>query len=171
MREKKDHTVLIHISIILICIFGLLFLFNNKKDNTIIEEKKIYRLVKDYSRFFTVNSCIYRYFTYLSNKDVDSLLKVLNEDYIKKNNIDSNNLFDFVPNLDDNYSFTSTKMYSSKISDNYFEYYVYGYTTKDGYEIDLEKKYYYFRVDFDQENTTFSIMPISQTEFEEINNG
>lgn len=171
MVKKKDYTFLIIICVILFSILGLLYL-ENESDNVKEDEIKVkYYLLNDYSRFFTVNSCIYKYFSYLSSKDIDSLLKILDYKYIEDNKIDKNNIFDYLPNIDSYYSFVSKKMYYQKINDNYFSYYVYGYAEEDINSGIGNKSYYYFKVDLDQENSTFSITPIDSNLFEEVSNG
>ena len=86
MKEKKDYSTLIFVCIMLVCILALLFLYKDntgKKD----EKKSNYVLLNDYSRFFTINSCIYKYFSYLSSKNTDNLLSILDEEYIILNSI------------------------------------------------------------------------------------
>ena len=67
-----------------------IFLYNNRFGNKTVNNNKEsgkINLLSDYSRFFTVNSCIYKYISYLQSKYTDSLMKVIDVNYIINNNI------------------------------------------------------------------------------------
>lgn len=169
MGKKKDYTLLIIICLILFSIVGLLY-FSKSEDEEQIEKNK-YVILNDYSRFFTVNSCVYKYIQYLSNKNYDNLFKVLSKEYINDNNINESNIYNYLPNLNGNYSFVSKKIYYEKKDDNYFKYYVYGYIEQDLIDSIGNKEYYYFLVDYDQMDNVFSITPINKIVFDEVENG
>lgn len=167
MKEKKDYTLLIIICVILLCIVVLLFLNNNDKEVILSEEPK-YRLVEDYSRFFTVNSCVYKYITYLSSNKIDDLLKVLDEDYVNNNNINSDNVYNFVSKLNGNYSFKSKKIYYQVGNDNLVKYFVYGYLIEETIDGIGSKQDYYLIVNLDLENQLFSVSPYDGKMFKEV---
>ena len=169
MGKKKDYTLLIIICLILFSIVGLLY-FSKSEDEEQIEKNK-YVILNDYSRFFTVNSCVYKYIQYLSNKNYDNLFKVLSKEYINDNNLNESNIYNYLPNLNGNYSFVSKKIYYEKKDDNYFKYYVYGYIEQDLIDSIGNKEYYYFLVDYDQMDNVFSITPINKIVFDEVENG
>ena len=169
MEKKKDYTLLIIICLILFSLVGLLY-FNKSEDEEQVEKTK-YVILNDYSRFFTVNSCVYKYIQYLSNKNYDNLFKVLSKEYINDNNINESNIYNYLPNLNGNYSFVSKKIYYEKKDDNYFKYYVYGYIEQDLIDSIGNKEYYYFLVDYDQMDNVFSITPINKIVFDEVENG
>ena len=171
MNKKDNYILLIIVIIILVSLLGIIYFSDKDKTLDDNNSKVIYKLVNDYSRFFTVNSCVYKYISYLSSKNTNSLLKVLDKEYIDSNNINENNIFDVLPNISGNYSFVSKKMYYNQVSDNYYIYYVYGYTEEDITDEIGHKEYYYFKVNFDQKNNTFSIVPIDSTFFEGVQNG
>ena len=167
MEKKKDYTLLIIICVILLCIVVLLFL-NKSDEETIFSEEPKYKLVEDYSRFFTVNSCVYKYITYLNGNKTNELLKILDEEYIKNNNIDSNNVYNFINKLNGNYTFKSKKIYYEVNNEKVIKYFVYGYLieeTIDGLGI---KKDYYVIVNLDLENQLFSITPYDGSLFKEV---
>lgn len=169
MEKKKDYTLLIIICLILFSIVGLLY-FNKSEDEEQVEKTK-YVILNDYSRFFTVNSCVYKYIQYLSNKNYDNLFKVLSKEYINDNNLNESNIYNYLPNLNGNYSFVSKKIYYEKKDDNYFKYYVYGYIEQDLIDSIGSKEYYYFLVNYDQKGNVFSITPIDKVAFDEVENG
>ena len=49
------------------------------------------------------------------------------------------NIYNYLPNLNGNYSFVSKKIYYEKKDDNYFKYYVYGYIEQDLIDCGLKK--------------------------------
>ncbi len=170
MKLKKSDYKILFICILLAVISIFLVNFRNKNNQEENKEniKNKYNLVKDYSRFFTVNSCIYKYIVYLETKDYDNLFKILDQNYISKNNINENNLYDFVTKLDGNYSYVSKKMYYENLNDNYIRYYVYGYLYLETIDGSEKQGDYYYIVDLDMNNQLFSIMPYSGNIFNEV---
>ena len=86
--NKKYNIMLI--VVLIICLGILIFILNknnNKIDNNDIENKEIYTLVNDYNDFFTIENCVNKYYSYLSTNDMDSVDKLLNEDYKSNNQI------------------------------------------------------------------------------------
>ena len=150
-------SILIGLFIILIIVIRLSTGVSNK-DNSV---KNGITIVKNYNDFYTVNSCVYRYLTYLKNRDVDTVLKLLDDDFIKSNNINSNNLFSFLTSYEGNISFNSRKMYEEKVNSNTIKYYVYGYVEKDIIDSEPEISEAYFLVKLDKENKVFTISPYS----------
>lgn len=171
-KVNKNRIILFIIFILLIFLSFYIYDYFNKEE---VEEKKEdsvkYVLLNDYSRFFTVNSCVYKYISYLQNKDTNSLLEILDKDFKTKNSINSNNIYNYLENLEGNYSFTSKKIYYEKINKKYIKYYVYGHLSKDLMDEIGEKEDRYYIVTFDIENYLFSIIPYDGTIFMEDENG
>ena len=119
MKDKSKLTIIILAIITIAVVLITYFIDNNKKE----EENEI-NIVTNYSKFFTVNSCLFRSVTYISSKDSDSLLKVLSEEYKKKNNITSENVLSIFDEIDENSTFEARKMYVQKYKDNIDRYYV-----------------------------------------------
>ena len=147
---------------ILISVFGLLAIillfmrfFGGTKEENEIE------IVKSTSKFYTVSNCVYRYLTYVSANDTDSLLLLLDNSYKKKNNVSKNNVLDIVGNLDGVYNFEGRKMYQQVLNDDTTKYYVYGYLRKEVMNPDLANDPidYYIIVTLNTKNQTFSITP------------
>ena len=165
---KKNNLFLLIVVIILSIILVLLFNINtnNSKSNN-DKNHDNYILLKDYSRFFTINSCIYKYISYLSGNNSEDLLSVLDKDYVEKNNIDVNNVYEHLDKLNGNYTFKSKKIYYKKINDNYITYYVYGYLIEDILNKEGEKQEKYYIVNLDIKNQLFSISPYDGSIFKE----
>lgn len=168
MEGYKKSRLILFIVFLSLCLLSL-YIYNSIYSNDVKSEENSskYVLLSDYSRFFTVNSCIYKYVVYVENKDVKSLLSVLDEDYKNDKGINESNIFDFVDQLNGNYSFKSKKIYYEKIGDNKFKYYVNGFLYKesiDGLENEEERNYI---VNMDNENQLFSIAPYDGKIFKE----
>lgn len=170
MNKKDNYFLLTIICIILFCVLGLLYL--DKQDSNNIEESKTkYKLLNDYSRFFTVNNCVSKYVSLIGKKETQYVLDILDEDYVKNNKITSDNLYNYVGDYNGIYSFSSLKIYYEDKNDNYITYYVYGNLIQDSIDsedINKEKKYYV--VNFDLKNNLFSIRPYDENGFKEIEN-
>ena len=171
-RINRNRIILLIIFILLVFLsFYIYDYFNKKEVDNKNETEQQYILLDDYSRFFTVNSCVYKYINYLQSKDSDSLLKVLDKNFIKVNNINENNIYDYLEKLEGNYSFVSKKIYYEKIDDKYVKYYVYGHLVEDLMDEIGEKLDRYYVVTFDLENYLFSIIPYNGDIFKEEENG
>ena len=160
-------------------IFGLLIVLllfvtnfynnkNNKEDTIQKTEKNKIKILSNYDEFFTINSCVYKYISYLQSKDYNSVLKILNSDYKKNNNITESNIENFVENLDGKYSFSTKKIYYEVIDNNYTRYYVYGYLSKDMIDVYGEKEDRYYIILFDTKNQLFSLTPYNEVGFKEV---
>ena len=83
-------------------------MYLKKEDKIQVNSKEpVYRLVNDYSKFFTINSCVYKYITFLSSNKPDEVLNVLDKDFINQNNITLDNIYNYVSKLDVIYTFKS----------------------------------------------------------------
>jgi len=173
MEKVKNNKILLIVFGVLLIMSLILYNFklpdSKEKD---ISNNSEYQLVTDYSRFFTVNSCVYKYVEYLQSQDFDSLLKVLDHEYVSNNGINKNNIYNFLPNLSNGmYNFVSKKMYYKKLSNSYISYYVYGYIIEDTIDSTGTKQYYSYQVNLDIDNQTFNIAPYNGDLFKEGNNG
>lgn len=167
MNKKDNYILLIIICVILVCILILLFLNSNGKEETALYEEPKYMLVSDYSDFYTVRSCVYKYITYLGSNKVDDLINILDEEYVSNNNIDSNNVYNYVNKLSGNYSFKAKKMYYQVDNKNIDKYYVYGYLIEETIDGIGNKQDYYLIVNLDSKNKLFSVVPYDGKLFKE----
>lgn len=158
----KDKSKLIAIVLVILTIVVVVISTIFNKDSEI--EKNDVNIVTNYSNFYTINSCLYRVITYLSEKDNESLFLLVDENYKKENDITKDNVLSIFDEVQENNTFESKKMYYEELSDNITKYYVYGVAFEnqiyDGQEL-LESTYQdlYFIVYLDSENKTFSIEP------------
>lgn len=161
MELNKKTILMIGFLVVLFIVLGIVInLTRDESNNNSISNNKI-SVVKNYNDFYTVNSCVYRYLTYLKDKDTNSLMKLLDEEFVTSNNINSNNLYNFLTVYDGNVSFNSRKMFEEKINNNIIKYYVYGYVEKDIIDSAPEQIDAYFMVKLDKKNHLFSISPYS----------
>lgn len=167
---KKSNMYLILLLVFLIIV--LLFISNYKKEDDKFQEVEKHKvlLLNDYNQFFTVNSSIFKYISYLQKKDYESVLKILDYDYKNVNSINLNNIANYVENLEGNHSFSSKKIYYEVIEDNVVKYYVHGYLLKDtidGYSERLDR---YYIVIFNTKEKIFSIIPSNEIDYKEVTN-
>ena len=83
MKLKKFDYVML--AIIVVGVVLTLLLINNgniKEENGNSSEKNNIYLLSDYSRFFTIESSLYKFVGYLQSKDTSSLIKVVDGDFI-----------------------------------------------------------------------------------------
>ena len=160
MKEERRK---LYLAIILpiITIIIVVVSFTTRQSNDIKHDISI---LKQPSEFFTVNSCLYRTITYVSNKDTDSLLKVLSDTYKKKNKINANNVLKVFPSINGEATFVSKKMYYEKINNKIKKFYVKGIVKKntihDFSQVEKEENdYIYFIVTMDSKKQVFSIEP------------
>lgn len=156
-EEKKVLTIWCIISLI---VFSLLFLFGIKK---VTKEEKKYELVRDYNRFYTVNTVLNKYYLYLNGNEYNKVLNMINENYKKNNNIDVNNLKDKLEINEEKVSFNSYYMCSKETSDDVYSYYIKGHINN----INSGKyiKDVYYKVVLNSKNLLFDIAPIDENQF------
>lgn len=135
-------------------------------------------IVTNASNFYTVNSCLYRTITYLSEKDKESLNLVLSEEYKKENKIRKDDVLNLFPDVEANSTFVSEKMYYETITSNITKYYVKGHIEINSImdDIPLQKQDYdsvYFVVYLNSSDKLFSIEPYAGEIFNDgdINEG
>ena len=169
MKLKKSQYKYIIILIILVIISLIIYKLNNKEEKEPVISNKI-QMLTNYSKFFTIDSSINKLIVFLENKDTDSILKVLDDEYKNTNNI--NNVYDFFPKLNDCiYTFVSKEMYIKNTNNNIEKYYVKGTLNKE--EMDENSVFvgeYYFIIKLDTDKRVFSLIPIDKEEYEGVIN-
>lgn len=156
MQDKSKLKVII-LFIITVVVVLVSFLLKSNEE----QKEKDINIVTNYSDFYTVNSCLYRFLTYVSSNDNESLLLVLDENYKSQNDITKDNIINIFNDITSGTSFNSRKMYYQELNNNITKYYVYGYVESyvfgSPYSTNTIEKY--FIVYLDKENQTFSIEP------------
>lgn len=157
-NEDRNNKIL---AIVLVCLVGVVAIYNiffkgNKQEK--IDTKTI-SVLTDNSRFYTVSSCVSKFLSFLTGKDTDKLYVLLDENYVKENNVTKENIYNFLGTYDNELIFSPKKIFEQRISENIYKYYVKGYISPDIMDSIGEKQDYYIIVIQDQENMTFSIVP------------
>lgn len=168
---SKGKKLGIWITIFLICIICILLILLKlnqtltKEDipNNIvseeIQERKQKDKVKEANTFYTVKNCIERYLGYVAQKDIESLMQVLDKSYTQKEQITSTNIEEKINDLGVSKIYTAKTMYQEKNDGNIKTYYVSGTVRDDIMDMQTEEKPFYVTVKLDTVNQTFSIMP------------
>lgn len=162
MKDKSKLVAIILVIITIIVVVGSFILNKSEKK---VDNKDI-SIVTNYSNFYTVNSCLYRVITYLSSKDKDSLMLVIDDNYKKENKVNLDNILSLFPDVSGDSTFVSQKMYYQQITNNITKYYVYGYIEENQFSdyyngSNKNNKEVYFIVYMDSTSKTFSIEPYS----------
>ncbi len=195
MKSKKNILKIIML-LIIICILLVIFIifnykrikakneYNRNEDESNIQINYQYDKVDNSTLFYTVSDCIQTYIDYISlNIDTDNyndkqlelnifteqekkeaIYNILDKEYIEENNITLDNIYSFIPNFDDKTKFTAIKM--NMLDGNRIQRFcIYG--SIENNEGDLE--YIYCIVNLDYYNMTFSIKPILNETYDDIN--
>lgn len=171
MKNKNNYTLLIIVCVILLSILGILYFDGDESESIINNNETKYLLLDDYSRFYTVESIVYKYINLITSNNVSDLINVLDEDYVSNNNITSETVFNYVDKLEGLYSFKAKKIYYENNGKYIIKYYVYGILNKEGMDEIIDKSDYYLVVNIDTKNNLFSITPYDGKIFKEVNNG
>lgn len=170
MKNKNNYTLLIIVCVILLSILGILY-FDSEESESISNNENKYLLLDDYSRFYTVESIVYKYINLITSNNVSDLINVLDEDYVSNNNITSESVFNYIDKLEGLCSFKAKKIYYENNGKYIIKYYVYGTLNKEGMDEIIDKSDYYLVVKLDTKNNLFSITPYDGKIFKEVNNG
>ena len=177
--DKKNIIILrsIVLIILLILIISIILFINYKQSDEmqsnsveknmpeyeptkqVIEEKKV-------STFIAVNNCVNKYLNYINESNTYGVYSLLIEDYIKKNNINENNVIDSVEKINFNNEYKTEKLYKYDQQLNFETYFVFGkIINKD--EKSISESNYILTID--NTNMTFEIAPYGKV-FEEYVN-
>ncbi len=164
-KLKNKNIILI---IILVALLTILFILSKKENKTLNDNNNSnYKIVTNANDFFTIEGCINRYIDVLSNKESDNMMKLLDSDYVKKELITNNNVFNKINPLDSIYKFSAKKMYYEKINKDNYKYYVYGKLKKElinGNDLGTD---YYVIINMNKEKLLFSVTPYDGLIFKE----
>lgn len=196
MKNGKPILMLIIILVILAIIFTVIIINNSKskygnefeknQDESDIVIEYEYEKVDNDTLFYTVNNCIQEYFDYISlninNETTDTYIdkktelgieteeekkqviyNILDKEYISKNNITLSNIYDFIYKTNEEKTFTAMKM-NMLDGDRIQRFVAYGIVS--GKE---EVQYEYIIVNLDYYNMTYSIEPIIDSKYNDIN--
>ena len=165
---KKFNSNYILIGIFVLVLIGLVLVINNKQDNTINTK---YRIVNNATTFFTIEGCVNRYINSLSKSEVDNLMILIDDEYIEKHNLNKENILSHLGQKKVFYTFMAKKIYSEVSKTDYINYYIYGLLSEEKLNEADYGNDYYIKVKVQKSNNLFSIIPITEKEYKEIENG
>ena len=165
MKDNSKYIAIILSTLAVIVLVVSLIIGDDKKNSQPL-------IVTNASNFYTVNSCLYRTITYLSQQDKESLKLVLSDEYKKRNKVTNENILDLFVDVEKNSTFVSEKMYYETQSKNITKYYVKGHVEINTIMDDqpLEAKNYdsvYFIVYLNSSDKLFSVEPYDGKIFKE----
>lgn len=169
MKNKNKYLTIIFI--VLAVILFLLIIYEKKKEQD-HQEKTGHNieLTTEPTAFFTVSNCANRFIADVNNMNASKVLNLLNKEYIEKNEIDSDNIFNKV-SLDFNYDgevvYKIVKMHQKKYGKSY-KYYMYGKLYKQEITGNKYVSDYYLIINVDYKNMTFDVVPFSSSEYKEL---
>ena len=168
--------------VLVLAIIMLIFVFIKiNVYDPIVEQQQYtnakYEVVTNNARYYTAITPIYKLYEYISNEDVDSIIKILNEDYVKNNEITKDNLkTKGIFNFGNAINFDNQRMCSKHFEKDLTSYIVKGEDVTEPFDMHDEKVNYlgtkYYEIILDSSNFTFNITPISEETYERgCNNG
>lgn len=161
---NKTSKIELSIVILLVVIFCGSFIYMKSmevmKDNESINTDVV--ALADVNRFFTIDSAISKYFSYITLKDGESLLSILDEDYISRNNITTANIYQFVGNYNSNIKTSLEEAYRVSSYENIYKYYTKVALKEETLYDSTLQGYNYYIVTINENELTYAIEPISE---------
>lgn len=193
--KKLIIIVVIIILLILAIIIGIVIFNNNKNENdtNIIDDQGNYAEEQEQltkiteNDFFTISNYISQYFdilnkensAYYGKDDDGNFVKVVSEDeikteifnllsteYVDRNNITTNNVYDFVDDIEEDVIFVPIDMELKKSNSQVQQFAVSGLLENINYNIEKVK---FLIVNLDIVNNTYSIEPLEDNKYNNIN--
>ena len=171
--SKSESKTLLYWGLVLVIIMLIFVFIKINVYDPVAEQIKIqdanYEVVHDQNKYYIAIKPIYNLYNFISDDDVDNIMKLLNKDYVEKNgitkeNLMSKNIFNFVGFV----NFKHGRMCSKILPDSKTSYIVVGEDATDpmnGLPEYLGNKYY--DIVLDSKTFTFDIAPITKEFFEE----
>jgi len=156
VKYDNKKTILLGVFFIAVLFLLILFLINTENNKSVSNNIV---LVNDPSEFYTVSSCLTKYVTYVSSKDNEKIYIMLDSNYIDKNNITVDNVFDFISLYDGEYTQSSIRMYSQQINSYTTKYYVKYVINQSIMDVATEDIIQYAIVVLNERELSFSIEP------------
>ena len=158
------------IVIVLVIIINFFFPMSNVFSD-LFKKKEMtntnYSIVNDFTRYSTVSASIEKFYSFVNMKDYESVIKILDEDYVNDNSITKDNINKYLFISDDLLSFQPNKMYQ-RVINGVTTYYVDGTIVNQATGEDLKLEY--LKVVLDGK-FHFSIRPIGESDYNEVANG
>ncbi len=155
MKDILSHKNVMYVLIILILYTCIALLFNRIKSS-----KQEISVVDNYSRFYTLANSANMYLSYLGLENSKNVYTLLNDDYIKENQITEDNVITKLKDFETTSpSIRVTKMLQQTLNKRLKKYYIKGNLidiSEDTYDV---LKDYYLIMEVDENNNTYQITP------------
>lgn len=138
----------------------------NGNENLVLEKNE----VTNYGRYFSLVTTVNQIYNNIYSNNVDNLLSALSINYINTNQINSGNIENFIEFKNDYYTATINDIKEVYIYDSIGIYFVEVSLVLDAinFTYDMSEKYTeYIVIFYDENNLTYSFMPINIDEFNE----
>lgn len=161
---NKTERIELIIAVTLIIIFGATLIYARSINREVEEEiiDNTVSPVKDVNRYFTIDSAISKYVSYVASEDTSSIIKTLNNEYINNNKITEDNLFDYIKTYGPNYRSNTREIYQISSYNNIYKYYAKVRISDELMDSNTIIGFDYFEITIDEESLTFAIEPISE---------
>lgn len=123
----------------------------------------------DRSRYYTVKNAITKYYSYINMGDYESVLTILENNYVKDNNIDVSNVKNFLTDTKMQISYDSRIMCLKSFNDGAYTFVIDGDEISANTGVLINKKHY--EITLDGNNSTYSLKPIEENIYNEVCNG
>lgn len=165
-KTEKFEVIII---IILIAVFGGTLIYARGVDKEVREEAidSTVTPLKEVNRYFSIDSAISKYVSYVVSKDMSSIMKVLNKDFVTDNQITEENIFDYITEYGSNYRSNTREIYQVSSYNNIYKYYAKVRISEENLYNSNIVGYNYFEVTIDEDNLTFALEPISEIMYQE----
>lgn len=191
MKKNKKLFLIILTTVFLFIIIVLLFFINKKNNNTentneiinevsdedessneIVNENVTFKQVSiqknaekltNPSEYYIVSDCINILINNINKKDNEGVYNIIDGSYIKNNNINKEQILNYIGDFKLNKYFYAEEMY--KISGTVNIFYSKGYLDNEDPQQGSEKQNYFCAVLIDNSSKTFCIIPLNENEY------
>ena len=166
MKKDDIKTLIVIVIVCAICLI-LVLIFSREKNTDKLEA------VKEYNTYFSVTNYMNSYISYLSNNDGEAVYSMLSKEYISKNNINQNNVFNIVDTYDPNSLLTLkiTSIKQVKVTSSSYIYYIKGQLLKNTFDnTEIINNNYEVLLLADYKTLSESVYPIEGNNYEKIIN-
>lgn len=161
--SETERKVLIIWLIIGVLVFLAVVLINIKPKTSKTEQPNTTpgeNHVSDRIRYYTVKNAINKYYSYKNMSDYDSVIKILDSDYVEKNHIDEDTVTTFIGESGSMMTFETGIMCLKSYKSGVYVYVV------EGNEVAMStgevKNKMYYQITLDGNTSLFSLLPIGE---------